>query len=233
MAILDSGGFGRNLGRRAGRVLVTLALLTAVLLALHATGVSELLASRLRLQRSFAGLGPWAAPAFVLLLALRPFTLVPGVWLAPVAALLFGPILGTALKAAGETLGAGLVFAAARHGLAPLLARRRRDPDARGLARRLGALLRERGFTTVLALRLNLLLPYDPLNLALGLSPVRPIPFLLGTLAGILPGTFCYVALSEAALAGTWTGMLVYGGGIALMLLASIPLLRVLRRPAD
>jgi uncharacterized membrane protein YdjX (TVP38/TMEM64 family) len=99
-----------------------------------------------------------------------------------------------------------------------------------GLAHRIGDVVHRRGFLTVLALRLNLLLPFDGINYGLGLTPIRLPSYVLGTLVGIIPGTLAYVALSGVALGGDWRLALVIVGGILAMLLLSIPLAKAIAR---
>lgn len=49
--------------------------------------------------------------------------------------------------------------------------------------------LKKRGFITVLILRLILLVPYEIINIASGLSRVNVSSYFFGTLLGIIPGT--------------------------------------------
>ncbi len=214
--------------------LLTLLLLLAFLAWMRRTGWLEILESRDRMEKALQGYGAWAPLGFLGFLALRPFTLIPGVLFAPVAAALFGPHMGTVWKVCGETLGASLAFLAMRFGwkrsLHAGIRGIRKDP---GKWDRIGNRLRRRGFLAVLALRLNLLLPFDALNFGLGLSPVRFRDYLSATLLGILPGTWFYVAVSEAAMTGEGWRAAVFAGGILAMVLLSIPLARDLLQDED
>jgi uncharacterized membrane protein YdjX (TVP38/TMEM64 family) len=207
--------------------------LGGLLLVLQATGVLAVLYDRPALRAWVQGTGAWAPLALLAVLAVRPFTLFPGTLLVPVVAELFGVALGAALTVLGSAIGATLAFLAMRHGLGGLVSRgvRRLLPGLSrsmdgGLASRLGALLERRGLLAVLALRVNLLLPFDALNYGLALTPVKTWAFVLGTLAGIVPGTLAYVALSGAALEGDWRQAALIVAGIVAMLLLSVPLAR-------
>ena len=239
-AAVSSTGATGDRPRGASLVIPALAvtlLLVVLLLALYYSGLLERLRDREELRATVADQGAWAWLAFLGVLAVRPFTLFPSIWLAPVTAELFGVVAGALLKAIGETIGATLAFLAARHGLrGPLGALLRRalprfDQSAeRGFVRRLGDVLERKGLRTVLALRFNLLLPFDALNYGLGFTTVKPWQYALGTLLGILPGTFLYVALSDFALAGDWRMALIILAGVALMIWLSLPLARELMR---
>jgi uncharacterized membrane protein YdjX (TVP38/TMEM64 family) len=61
---------------------------------------------------------------------------------------------------------------------------------------------------TVLSLRLLPLLPFAVLNYCCGLSSVRPLPFVLGTSFGVLPGTIALVTLGGAVTGSVSPGML-------------------------
>ncbi|MCB9919047.1 MAG: TVP38/TMEM64 family protein [Planctomycetes bacterium] len=201
----------------------------AVLATLHASGLLERVFDRDALRQAVARQGALAPLFYVLFLLCRPFTLIPSTLFAPVAYALFGIVEGAILKACGESIGATLAMLASRHGLRSSLTRafepRGDDPSrfAR-FGRRLGRMLEHRGLRTVLALRLNLLIPFDVVNYGLGLTRVRVWTFFGATLVGILPGTFLYVALSGGALEGqVW--MIAFSlAALAVMVWLSIPL---------
>ncbi len=67
--------------------------------------------------------------------------------------------------------------------------------------------LRERGWRSILSLRLIPVVPFAALNYAAGASAVRVVPYTLATLAGLLPGTTAVVILGDA-LAGHVSPML-------------------------
>lgn len=177
----------------------------------------------------FRDFGAYGVLIFLGLLAIRPLVFIPGVWLAPVAALLFGTWMGALYKVLGETLAACVAFGVTRFGLAERLGIRT-NPQSRSLIARLDRALERKSFLTVLGLRLNLAIPYDVLNYGLGITRVRIVGYVLGTLIGIVPGTFVYVAMSSSALQGDWIKTALWIGGVLLMILLTIPLARQLLR---
>lgn len=146
---------------------------------------------------------------------------------------LFGPILGTITVSLASTTGAAAAFLIGRH-----LARRRVAGWVAGrpvLAAIDGA-IGDGGGRLVALLRLSPLVPFNLLNYALGLSPVRFRPYLIATWLAMLPGNFLYVWLGH--LAGTailgnrrrttaeWVALAV---GLAATIAATVVLARLAR----
>ena len=57
---------------------------------------------------------------------------------------------------------------------------------------------RQRGWLAVLSLRLIPMVPFAVVNYAAGASAVRPLPYSLATLVGLVPGTVAVVVLGDA-----------------------------------
>jgi uncharacterized membrane protein YdjX (TVP38/TMEM64 family) len=137
--------------------------------------------------------GPWFPLAFLaahILITVFPF---PRTVFTLAAGLLFGPMLGVALAVVASTLSAVialLLIRAAGWQLNRLL----RHPRIDSLDDR----LRQRGWPTVVSMRLIPAVPFSVLNYAAGVSAVRPLPYTLATLAGLLPGTTAVVILGDA-----------------------------------
>lgn len=62
----------------------------------------------------------------------------------------------------------------------------------------LDARLRERGWVTVLSMRMIPAVPFAVLNYAAGASAVRLLPYAVATLVGVIPGTAAVVILGDA-----------------------------------
>ena len=109
------------------------------------------------------------------------------------AGLLFGPLLGVSLAVVASTISAViallLVRAAGWH-LDRLVKHPRVDT--------LNARLAERGWPTVLSMRMIPAVPFSVLNYAAGSSAVRVVPYTLATFVGLLPGTAAVVILGDA-----------------------------------
>jgi uncharacterized membrane protein YdjX (TVP38/TMEM64 family) len=109
------------------------------------------------------------------------------------AGLLFGPLLGVSLAVTASTVSAAvamlLVRAAGWH-LDRLVKHPRVDA--------LNARLQDRGWPTVLSMRMIPAGPFSVINYAAGSSAVRVVPYTLATFVGLLPGTAAVVILGDA-----------------------------------
>ena len=109
------------------------------------------------------------------------------------AGLLFGPLLGVSLAVVASTISAVvalLLVRAAGLQLNRLVSHPRVEMvDAR---------LRQRGWPTVLSMRMIPAVPFSVLNYAAGASAVRPVPFAIASFVGLLPGTAAIVILGDA-----------------------------------
>ena len=136
--------------------------------------------------------GASAAIVFILAYAGLAALSVPGAALFTIAGgFLFGPWLGTAYAVIAATLGASVVFLAARAGLAAVAAR------AGPWVRRLEAGFRDNGLSYLLVLRLIPLFPFWLVNLVAGAAGLRLSVYVLGTFFGMIPATFVYASLGN------------------------------------
>ncbi len=137
--------------------------------------------------------------ALTLLLTLLLYTLatalsVPGATVLSLATgLLFGRWMGTALILAAATLGAVLVFLAARYLFAEAM--RRRMPP---LAQRLSTGFQRNGFHYLLFLRLVPLFPFWLVNLVPAFTTMPLRSYFLATVIGIAPGSFVFANLGQS-----------------------------------
>ena len=136
--------------------------------------------------------GVWAPVVFVVAGSLLTVVLFPGPLTAGASGLLFGTAAGTPLTILTLVCGGVLAFSISRwwaHDAAEEIASRRP---------RLGALRRwvgERGFLSVLYARIAPGVPYNLVNYAAGLAPVRLRAFVAATALGCAPRAFAYTAL--------------------------------------
>jgi uncharacterized membrane protein YdjX (TVP38/TMEM64 family) len=137
--------------------------------------------------------GPWFPLAFLGTHIVATVVPVPRTAFTLAAGLLFGPILGVAIAVVASTasaLIAMLLVRAAGWQLNRLVRHRSIDTvDER---------LRKRGWLAILSLRLIPAVPFSAINYAAGASGVRVLPYMLATLAGLLPGTTAVVVLGDA-----------------------------------
>jgi uncharacterized membrane protein YdjX (TVP38/TMEM64 family) len=136
--------------------------------------------------------GLLAAFGFVLVYVILVSLSVPGGMLLTIASgFLFGPWLGTAYALTGATIGAMVVFLAARAGLAGLAER------AGPRVQRLETGFREDAFSYLLVLRLVPIVPFWLINLVAGAVGISTRVYMIATFVGMIPGTFVYASLGN------------------------------------
>jgi uncharacterized membrane protein YdjX (TVP38/TMEM64 family) len=179
------------------RLLAIAAAVAAVVAVLKLTGTldylsfAELARNRDWLVGRVQELGFAAPIVFVLVYALcTAFSLPTGLLLSTLAGFLFGTWLGGCVNVIGATLGATLIFLAARTALGDLL-RARAGP----FLRKLEAGFREDELSYMLVLRLVPLFPFWLVNLAPAFLGVRLSTFVVGTLVGIIPGAWVFASV--------------------------------------
>ena len=134
------------------------------------------------------------------------------------AGALFGFIGGSIVVAIGATLAATIAFFLARTVLRKRVERMvSRNPKFAAVDR---AISRE-GAKIVVLVRLAAVFPFLFMNYAFGLTGIRPIPYIVATFIGILPGTIAFVSLGAAGAAAatatrTKTIFTIVGAVIAL-----------------
>jgi uncharacterized membrane protein YdjX (TVP38/TMEM64 family) len=193
----------------------------------------------LRIHRH--GLATWvdgnvalAALGYVALYAAAAAMAIPcGVILSVLGGFVFGVGLGAPLAVASATLGAALLFIAARAVLGPRAAERLGEPAAR-----IAEGLRRDAMPYMLAMRFSPFIPFFLVNLVPAVTGVPLRSFVIATFLGVIPAVTIY------SLAGAGLGVLLDTGqavtarslvtpevaaglcGLALLALASVPVRR-------
>ncbi|ULE32692.1 TVP38/TMEM64 family protein [Mycobacterium sp. IDR2000157661] len=169
-----------------------IAVATAIVI-LVAVALLVPLPTAVQLRDWATSVGPWFPLAFLtahVVVTVFPF---PRTAFTLAAGLLFGPVLGIPLAVVAATTSAVIALLLVRAaGLQ--LNRLVSHPRMQSLDARMG----RRGWPTVLAMRLIPAVPFSVLNYAAGASSVRLVPYLLATLAGLVPGTSAVVILGDA-----------------------------------
>lgn len=147
------------------------------------------------------------SPCCVVLLFLGTYIIltiigVPGTVLTLAGGLLFGLSWGTFWSVLGATIGAMGAFWMARYTLQGWIYRRfGNHPTLKTLNR----CVRQNPLSFVLAIRFAPISPFNVVNFLFGLTPIHWLPYSLGTLIGIVPGTLIYTWLGvsgKTALSG-------------------------------
>ncbi len=136
----------------------------------------------------------WGPVAFVALYVVLVVLMMPGSLGTVAAGAIFGAWLGFATALTGASIGACLAFVIARRigreGALALTANRAPAVDR---------LLEERGLLAVIVLRLLPIVPFNALNYAAGLTGLRFGSYAIGTVIGMIPGTFIVAVLADRA----------------------------------
>lgn len=147
--------------------------------------------------------GIWAPVLFGLAYAVMTAFSIPGGAVATiVGGFFFGLITGSIAVVVGATLGATVVFLAARSALGGFLRRK-----SQGWLKRMESGFREDAFSYLLVLRLIPLFPFWLVNLVPAFLGVPLRTFVIATFIGIIPGSIVYVSL------GNGIGALLKTGG--------------------
>lgn len=161
---------------------------------------------------------PVAAPLlFMLIYAIAPALLLPGLPLSLAAGFFWGPVWGVVFAITGATAGASLSFLLARYLLGDIVRRR----VAASRWQWLEESVARHGWRAVAFVRLIPVFPFNVVNFLFGLTPIPFGQYLWSTFVFMLPACIAFVAfgssLGALVLQGNIGGLLV---GIAVALLA-------------
>jgi uncharacterized membrane protein YdjX (TVP38/TMEM64 family) len=145
-----------------------------------------------------AAAGAWAPFLFVALQAVVTITPLPRTMFTVAAGVLFGSVWGLALTITGTALAALAAYGLVRWVGGPLVARHEHRPGFAWVRARLD----RSGLLAMVSLRLLPMVPFSVLNYAAGVARVRLVPYLVGTVLGVLPGTIAIVVLGDAVTSG-------------------------------
>lgn len=135
----------------------------------------------------------WAPLAYMAIYAVTvAFSLPGGAVLTVTGGFLFGTVLGATYAVVGATIGAVVVFLAARTALGDLL-----RAKAEGALKRMEEGFREDAFSYLLVLRLVPLFPFFVVNLAPAFLGVGLGVYTVTTLFGIIPGALVYASVGS------------------------------------
>src|SRR5438067_4811104 len=211
---------------RGGRLLVLL-LIAAALVAFFASGAHRYLSFE-RLKAEQAQLDAWyrahsagtAAGFFLLYVAVTGLSIPGAAVLTLVAGAIFGPVRGTILVSFASALGATIAFLVSRFVLREWVRRRYRlalEAIDRGV--------QKEGAFYLFTLRLLPAVPFFLINLAMGLTAMRPWTFYWVSQLGMLAGTLVYVNAGTHLAAITSPAQILSPGLItAFVLLGVFPL---------
>ena len=208
-----------------GKIVVGILILAAIVVLFRVLPVAQWLT---QFKDYVRHLGPLGYVVYTLVYAACVTLFIPASILTIGAGAIFGFVGGTIVVVVGATLGATLAFLLARTVLRKKVEAMTQDnAKFRALDR---AITRE-GTKIVLLIRLAPIFPFTYINYAFGLTGIKTLPYVIATFIGILPATFAFVYLSDAAVSaatGAHTARTVINiAGAILALIASIFVARV------
>ncbi len=197
---------------------------------LRFTGIASLDPAGLRdIVQHYPILAPFI---YLLLYAIAPSLFVPGIPLAILAGMLFGPFWGTILALSGATIGATMAFLLGRYIGRDWVARRLSGPNWKKLEEGVA----EKGWKMVALTRLIPVFPFNLLNYGFGLTGIPFWHFVLPTFVFMLPGCLAFVVFSSSFLdipSGNVTKEFYIGSGLLVTLLLLPLLYRRIRRKVN
>jgi uncharacterized membrane protein YdjX (TVP38/TMEM64 family) len=227
----------KSLTRFAPIALVAVAFTLALVFRVHERLSLDALYAQSEALDAFVSQNYIAAIAiFMTIYAIAVASSIPGAsFLTLSAGFLFGTLVGGAAAWVAATIGATLIFLAARSAFGDALRAR-----AGGWLAKLGDGFRDNAFNYLLVLRLTPIAPFFVVNLAPAFFNVQLRDYVLATLSGMIPGAFVYASVGAGLRAALETGAAanpneaaraillspaVFGPILALIALALLPVI--------
>ena len=169
------------------------------------------------------GFGLWGPLVYMLIYAIAPSFMMPGLPLTVIGGILFGPLWGTIYVLIGATIGASIAFLIARY-----MGRAWVEGFVRGgRLKELDEKVQKQGWKIGAFTRLIPVFPYNFLNYAFGLTKVRFSHYLIATFIFMAPGAAAYVIFSSSIL-DIFKGRISKEFIIGVVLVISVSLLPIL-----
>jgi uncharacterized membrane protein YdjX (TVP38/TMEM64 family) len=139
----------------------------------------------------------WGPVGFIIIYGIGCVFALPGSLLTLCGGAIFGVAWGTVYNILASNLGATLAFLMARYFGRDFVARL-----MKGRIESFDEKVADNGFRFIFTLRLIPLVPFNGLNFGSGLSRIKYRDYLLGSLLGMIPGTFIYTYFADALISG-------------------------------
>ena len=177
------------------KFIVLIAFIVSAFLLARWYGLAEYL-DQDRLRLWIDEFGVWGPLVYMLIYAVAPSFMMPGLPLTVTGGILFGPLWGTIYVLIGATIGASIAFLIARY-----MGRSWVEGVVKGgKLKELDEKVQKQGWKIVAFTRLIPLFPYNFLNYAFGLTNVRFSHYVIATFIFMAPGAAAYVIFSSSIL---------------------------------
>lgn len=175
--------------------ILLLGIIAVLVMAFRLTGATRYLDQETLRQgiEGYAGLAPFV---YMLIYALAPSLLLPGLPITIVGGVLFGPFWGVIYTIIGSTIGACLAFLVARYVARDWVETKLKSPKWR----RLDEGVEKHGWKVVAFTRLIPLFPFNLLNYAFGLTRIKFLHYAVATFFCMLPACIAFIVFSSSLL---------------------------------
>ncbi|PPA70566.1 TVP38/TMEM64 family protein [Jeotgalibacillus proteolyticus] len=160
--------------------------------------------SPMEIQQWIQSFGVWGPLLFILIYTFRPLILFPSSILSLAGGLAFGALQGFFYILIGATLSAIVAYFVSRFFEKSIV-----QTNEEGRIFKIRRLMEERGFFYVLILRLVPVINFDLISYSAGLANVKFRAFLLGTMVGIIPGTFGFSFIGSSFAEGNTKAIVI------------------------
>ena len=202
----------------------------AAIVAVHNSSASQWLEQD-QLHSLISSYGLLAPLVYMLIYSVAPALLLPGLPLGIIGGILFGPVWGVIYTITSATIGACLAFLISRYLARDLIRRKLSSPRWQQLDQK----VEDNGWKIVALTRLIPLFPFNLLNYAFGLTPIRFKNYALATFIFMLPGTIAFITFSSSLLEllhGRVSTELIIGLGL-IVVMSLLPVLYRRRKIKD
>jgi uncharacterized membrane protein YdjX (TVP38/TMEM64 family)/Fe-S oxidoreductase len=175
--------------------ILLLGVIAALVLAFRLTGAARYLDQE-TLRQGIEGYGALGPFVYMLIYALAPSLLLPGLPITVVGGVLFGPFRGVVYTIIGSTIGACLAFLVARYVARDWVETKLKSPKWR----RLDEGVEKHGWKVVAFTRLIPLFPFNLLNYAFGLTRIKFLHYAVATFFCMLPACIAFIVFSSSLL---------------------------------
>jgi len=193
-------------------------IIVLILAAIKAFGIQSLLSPTI-LRDKITAYGTIAPLVFILFYLVATILFLPGTPLTISGGLIFGKWFGTLYVVIGATIGATIAFILAKYLGEDFVEDMLKDKFKK--LYEYDKKLEKNGILSVMFLRLVPIFPFNGLNFGLGLTRVKLKDFIIGTVIGIIPGSFALAFLGDSVVKYNIVNM-VFAIGI-FVVLAFIP----------
>lgn len=175
--------------------LLALGLLAGAIFLVRYTGSTKYLDQE-NLRQLIASYGMLAPLVYMLIYAIAPALLLPGLPITVAGGILFGPFWGVIYTIISSTIGACFAFLISRYVARDWIEKKLRSPRWR----RLDKGVEKHGWKVVAFTRLIPLFPFNLLNYAFGLTRIGFWPYALATFIFMLPACIAFIVFSSSLL---------------------------------